>query len=220
MHYNPGMKALSRTIVRRFGVTKLGDYGLPNHGLRIQPEARGKRLAAWMNLEHRHPLSKRFVQTILRIQDLIRLREQMPADVPANFKVPADWKNRYLRLCAQVGAGLNALPQNYHVGGVLPTPFGPHVIISVLHVIPGAPFKTCLAFGCAVSDLFALSEEMLLGRLRRCAHCQRWFYALKSHGRFCSVACQQEHYKSSPKSKQYRARYMREYRSRQKEVGG
>jgi hypothetical protein len=168
-----------------------------------------------MNLQHRHPLAKRFVQTILRIQELIRVHEQRPADVSGTLKAPPDWKKSYLRLCAQIAAGLNALPQKYHVGGVRSTPFGPLVIISVLHVIPGAPFKISLAFGHAVSDLFGLSEEMYLGRLRRCERCQKWFYALKSHGRFCSVDCQQQHYKSSPKGKQYRARYMREYRMRQ-----
>jgi hypothetical protein len=67
-----------------------------------------------------------------------------------------------------------------------------------------------------VGVLLWLVERGLLDSIAQCAKCGRWFCSRRSRRlgdkRFCGTKCQQEHYKSSPDWKAYRARYMRRYR--------
>jgi len=63
----------------------------------------------------------------------------------------------------------------------------------------------------AVNFIFAMAEAGDLNRVRRCGHCQKWFYAGKRHQRFCSHKCQQSEYTKSPEWKERRRKYMRDY---------
>ena len=49
-----------------------------------------------------------------------------------------------------------------------------------------------------------LGERGLLGRLRNCTRCGRWFYAKFNHQRFCSKKCQLQHYQTSEEWKMRR----------------
>ena len=64
----------------------------------------------------------------------------------------------------------------------------------------------------AVVAIKSLGEEGLLNRVRQCRKCRRWFYARVRHQEFCSVTCQQSHYRSSKEWKEHRRKWMRRYR--------
>lgn len=49
-----------------------------------------------------------------------------------------------------------------------------------------------------------LGERGLLGRVRTCTSCDRWFYAKFNHQRFCGKKCQLQHYQTSEEWKQRR----------------
>lgn len=52
-----------------------------------------------------------------------------------------------------------------------------------------------------------------------CPECHRWFYAKKSHQRFCRDMCRKRYASHSPEYKQKRRIFMRKYRKQQKELG-
>jgi len=55
-----------------------------------------------------------------------------------------------------------------------------------------------------------------LSRFRRCAECSAWFYATDMKQRFCEPSCYRRHESQKPAFKEQRARWMREYRMREK----
>jgi hypothetical protein len=63
-----------------------------------------------------------------------------------------------------------------------------------------------------ILNLAAASE---LERVQPCGKCYKWFYAGRSHQRFCSEECRVAHYSSSPKYKKSRKEYMRRYRAKE-----
>jgi hypothetical protein len=60
--------------------------------------------------------------------------------------------------------------------------------------------------------LTQLCEAGLIYRLRTCKACGAWFYAQFRHRRFCTTKCQQKHYRSNPKWRAHRRKWMRDYR--------
>ena len=46
-------------------------------------------------------------------------------------------------------------------------------------------------------------------RLRRCAHCRRWFWARLTKQRYCRAQCRVVSYQNSPKGKKYRSELAR-----------
>ena len=64
----------------------------------------------------------------------------------------------------------------------------------------------------AVLQIVLLGREGLLWRVRQCPACQRWFYARFRHQNYCTMRCQQGHYKRSPEWREHRRKYMRKYR--------
>lgn len=68
-----------------------------------------------------------------------------------------------------------------------------------------------------VFRILRLAESDELDRLRQCEQCLRWFYAERSHQRFCPGAkCRLTNYSSSPKQKKYRKLYMRKKRAEER----
>jgi hypothetical protein len=64
-----------------------------------------------------------------------------------------------------------------------------------------------------IANLAVISE---LHRVKRCANCGKWFYAERSHQKFCPGAeCRFAHYRRSPQYKNYRKDYMRKRRAKQ-----
>jgi predicted RNA-binding Zn ribbon-like protein len=62
-----------------------------------------------------------------------------------------------------------------------------------------------------ILNLTAASE---LNRLRQCESCSKWFYAERSHQKFCPGGeCRVAEYSKSPKYKNYRKLYMRRVRA-------
>lgn len=55
-------------------------------------------------------------------------------------------------------------------------------------------------------------------RLRRCAECQRWFWAVRDHQRHCGENCRKKHATHSPVFKEKRRLYMVKYRRDEKEL--
>jgi hypothetical protein len=71
----------------------------------------------------------------------------------------------------------------------------------------------------AILALTRLGEQGILNSIQACAHCKTWFYAQFRHKRYCSIRCQQLHYKSSDEWKEHRNEYMRSYRRLEKSAG-
>jgi hypothetical protein len=69
----------------------------------------------------------------------------------------------------------------------------------------------------AVFGVLRLASAGLLDRVRQCLMCQKWLYARPSHKKFCDTDCQLKYFASTPMQKEKRARYMRDYRTDQKE---
>lgn len=66
-----------------------------------------------------------------------------------------------------------------------------------------------------ILNLAAASE---LERIKQCESCWKWFYAERSHQKFCPGGqCRLTKYSQSPKYKNYRKLYMRQHRAQQAE---
>jgi hypothetical protein len=66
--------------------------------------------------------------------------------------------------------------------------------------------------GIALQTILDIFRAGYVGRIRRCTHCGRWFFAKVGHQTFCSMKCQQKLYAQSEEWKKKRRNYMREYR--------
>ena len=69
----------------------------------------------------------------------------------------------------------------------------------------------------AVFGILRLASNGLLERVKQCLTCQKWLYAQPSHKKFCEKPCQLKHFSFTPRQKEKRAAYMRDYRIDQKE---
>ena len=63
---------------------------------------------------------------------------------------------------------------------------------------------------------FLIENLALVHRFRCCVECQRWFFAITEHQRYCGDRCRKRHAAYGRLFKDKRARYMREYRSKEK----
>jgi len=66
--------------------------------------------------------------------------------------------------------------------------------------------------------LARLEEEGLFDLLRRCIQCRMWFYAERDWHRFCTPACRDKNFRSTPEGRKKRADYMRKYRARERRM--
>jgi len=65
----------------------------------------------------------------------------------------------------------------------------------------------------AVLTIQLLGARGLLYRIQQCNKCSRWFFARTIVQKSCSEKCRKQLYKSSPKFKEHRRKYMRWYRA-------
>lgn len=72
--------------------------------------------------------------------------------------------------------------------------------------------------GTVLQLMLDLARAGYLGRLRRCAYCEKWLYAKFRHQDYCSTKCQQEHYRKSEEWRSKRRIYMRDYRNRDRKL--
>ena len=84
--------------------------------------------------------------------------------------------------------------------------------------IADVSFNASVVFteGDAVRQIIELCHEGLIERLRKCT-CGTWFYAKFSHSKFCTTACQQKVYRSSPEWKKHRQEWMKRNRALHKQ---
>jgi hypothetical protein len=68
----------------------------------------------------------------------------------------------------------------------------------------------------AVFGVMRLASYGFLERVKQCLACQKWLYAHPPHKKFCDAACQGRYFASTPRQKEKRAEYMRDYRRRDK----
>ena len=67
-----------------------------------------------------------------------------------------------------------------------------------------------------VLRILNLAAAAELERVKQCGNCFKWFYAERSHQRFCPGGqCRIAKYSKSPKYKEYRRRYMRRHRAKE-----
>lgn len=72
----------------------------------------------------------------------------------------------------------------------------------------------------AIFAITSLAERGLLGRVRRCSNCSRWYYARLNHQIFCGSRCQVAHYQNSDGWKQRRReRYHNQVEKRRRTHG-
>ncbi|MGI9103497.1 MAG: hypothetical protein ACR2IF_13755 [Terriglobales bacterium] len=70
----------------------------------------------------------------------------------------------------------------------------------------------------AVQSIARLVQLGLIGRVRPCEHCERWFFARFKHQVFCRPICQQRWHVESEGEKKQRAKYMRARRREEREA--
>jgi hypothetical protein len=63
----------------------------------------------------------------------------------------------------------------------------------------------------AIDAFVDLGEEGLIGRIRRCQHCQRWIFARFPHQSCCSAYCRERVFRSSEQWKAKRREKAKEY---------
>jgi hypothetical protein len=85
--------------------------------------------------------------------------------------------------------------------------------------IPGYEQQGRREFGeaSALMKLIEISQSGYLDRVKTCEQCAEWFYAKFSHARFCTRACQQNHFRSSSEFKAHKAQYMKDQRKQRNE---
>jgi hypothetical protein len=67
----------------------------------------------------------------------------------------------------------------------------------------------------AIEYILGLLKDGRLDRLRQCDMCLKWFVAWQTSQTTCGERCRRQHYKTDPKFRMKRAKYMREeYRPR------
>jgi hypothetical protein len=67
----------------------------------------------------------------------------------------------------------------------------------------------------AIEYILGLLKDGRLDRLRQCEMCLKWFVAWQTSQTTCGERCRRQHYKTDPKFRMKRAKYMREeYRPR------
>ena len=68
----------------------------------------------------------------------------------------------------------------------------------------------------AVNCFMDLARGGLLSRMRQCLYCHKWLYASRPWQKFCSAACREKKFRTSPEGREDRRRYMADYRARLK----
>ncbi len=59
-----------------------------------------------------------------------------------------------------------------------------------------------------------LTRANLLDRLRKCAHCQLWFFAKRPEAEYCSVKCRLAHFRTTERGKALNRKHQRQFYER------
>lgn len=67
-----------------------------------------------------------------------------------------------------------------------------------------------------IAVAFLIENLAFVHRVRRCVECQRWFFGITEHQKYCGDNCRKRHAAHGQSFKEQRRLYMREYRSKEK----
>jgi hypothetical protein len=67
-----------------------------------------------------------------------------------------------------------------------------------------------------IAVAFLIENLDVVHRVRRCGECERWFFAVTEHQKYCSDNCRKRHAAYGQSFKEKRRLYMREYRRKEK----
>jgi len=67
-----------------------------------------------------------------------------------------------------------------------------------------------------IAVAFLIENLALVHRIRRCSECQRWFFAVTEHQKYCGDNCRKRHAARGEEFLERRRTYMRDYRQKQK----
>jgi hypothetical protein len=67
-----------------------------------------------------------------------------------------------------------------------------------------------------IAIAFLIENLSLVHRIRRCVECQRWFFAITEHQKYCGDNCRKRHAARGEEFLEKRRIYMRDYRQKQK----
>jgi hypothetical protein len=92
-------------------------------------------------------------------------------------------------------------------------PLGKHDKLQIAVLLEGeaVPFSE----GDALRKVLDLAKWGELHRVRKCDHCERWYFARVRHQNYCGISCQQSNFRTSPRFRTKRRLYMRDYRRRE-----
>ncbi len=69
-----------------------------------------------------------------------------------------------------------------------------------------------------IAVAFLIENLALVHRVRRCLECQRWFFGITEHQKYCGDNCRKRHAARGEEFLETRRAYMRDYRQKQKAV--
>lgn len=169
----------------------------------------GRPFIDWLNKKRG---TKDYTWTVQLLNDLNWLRRaRIPAaefDGPSNWIPPEDsslvplreWGKRHREIRRKLGRFKMGVELT-SIGNLKAVPFS----------FDWNPGKNPRAK--AVLRMVRLGQQGVLDRVQQCLKCETWFFARFRHQRFCSVKCQQSHYKSSEAWKAHRREWARVYYS-------
>jgi hypothetical protein len=67
-----------------------------------------------------------------------------------------------------------------------------------------------------IAVAFLIENLAVVHRVRRCAECQRWFFGITEHQKYCGDNCRKRHAARGEEFLEKRRTYMRDYRQKQK----
>ena len=67
-----------------------------------------------------------------------------------------------------------------------------------------------------IAVAFLIENLAVVHRVRRCVECQRWFFAVTEHQKYCGNNCRKRHAARGEEFLEKRRTYMRDYRQKQK----
>jgi hypothetical protein len=167
-------------------------------------------MARWANLNVIDWLNQAKSASIRRVLEIIELAQQAQRIAGAARRVVTD--EQYFSLKVQAGAvlsKLNAVLFRYNCTAKI--------------VFYGASLHRQYLFSDRIRDLsetravaFLIENLPVVHRVRRCLECERWFFGITEHQKYCGDNCRKRHAAHGLEFLAQRRLYMRGYRQKQK----
>ncbi len=157
---------------------------------------RGRHLAGWLNSENSWGSSEESKQrTLAFILQLTALRENARKGVKLEEKEKDS-----------INAALKRYPWVLQLQGVTSAAVPAFVLCEAYESADEAQTYAKMAID--------LTRANLITRLRKCAHCQLWFFAERPEGEYCSRKCYRARYRTTEKFKALNRKHQRQFYQR------